>query len=207
MSQESWKYFLNCSYIMAFLLFVPTHYDLEICYFFYFAGAGIFSPLCYTNVNPFIYWIFGVVITRSIPGSGILIEVKYWFYSPYIIIVSLVSSFTIILTAIITNYKARKIKKGKKTKIKILQLLTYIHVFLIFINFSLYPLLPFFGYILWIFALFLFWNGILKFKNANKKKMHNLNVLFSSWLISITLLILMVIIFDILNALYIITQN
>ena len=145
MTQESWKYLINGSYVMLASLFIPIGYSS-------LSVGGYY-------IRHLFIWIFGLFIyVDGMIGTRWFFEIKiitdYW-YSWFYWLLPLISILIILFCSIIIMISARKIKQGKRIKKWIISILILLQTTIILVNLAAYFGLMFFGYLGFIFALIL----------------------------------------------------
>ena len=129
MSQASWKYLINGSYVMMASLFVPIIY--------------IRIPSVYQYFHSFL-WIFGLIV--HVDGA---IDMHWFFqFSGGYWLLPVTTILVIILGSIIIIVLARMVKKGKRVKRWIFTLIVSLEALILLINFGFYEFLRnvFFGF-------------------------------------------------------------
>ncbi|MFW9829836.1 MAG: hypothetical protein ACFFEY_19870 [Candidatus Thorarchaeota archaeon] len=142
MSQASWKYLINGSYVLMASLFLPINYiRILSVYQYYYQYSHSFS------------WIFGLIV-----HVDDAIDMHWFFqFSGGYWLLPVTTILVIILGSIMIIVLARMVRKGKRVKRWIFAFIVSLEALIILINFGFYEFLRnvFFGYLLWIFVLIL----------------------------------------------------
>ncbi|MFX0031660.1 MAG: hypothetical protein ACFE8E_09005 [Candidatus Hodarchaeota archaeon] len=154
MTQESWKYLINGSYVMLASLFLPIGY----------------SSLCCPTTHIFIWVFFWIWVDNTIRVRWffeIQIIPNYW-YSWFYWILPLISILVILVGSISIIISARMIRKGKKASKGIFTLIIFLQFAILLINLIAYFGQVFFGYLSFLFALILLIKGNRMFLTETK---------------------------------------
>jgi hypothetical protein len=158
MTQESWKYLINGSYVMLASLCMPIYYKSLI--------NG------YQEIHTFL-WIFGLMIW--VDGT---IRIRWFFeISGFYWLLPVISLLIIVIGSIIVTILARMIKQGKKVKKWIFTVIIFLQISMIIVNFVFYEFQVFFGYLSFLFGLILLIIGNKKFlKEQSTNSKNNLEL-------------------------------
>ncbi|MFX0031658.1 MAG: hypothetical protein ACFE8E_08995 [Candidatus Hodarchaeota archaeon] len=151
MSQASWKYLINGSYVMMASIFLPiTYHSLRDVYHEFHAFFWIFGLIIHVDGAIDMVWFFKI--------SG-----GYWLLPITTILIIILGSIMIIVLAIM-------VKKGKKVKRWIFTLIVTLEASIILINFGFYEFLrnAFFGYLSFLFGLILLVIGNKKYYKESR---------------------------------------
>ncbi|MFX1498418.1 MAG: hypothetical protein ACFFBH_12900 [Promethearchaeota archaeon] len=142
MTQESWKYLINGSYVMLASLFLPIGY----------------TSLCCPTTHTFI-WMFCTVSVGNTVGITWFLEglPNFWFFWFYWML--LIPFLIIIVSSLIIIKLARMIKQGKIVKKEIFTLIIFFQIVALLINLGAIFGQVFFGYLSFLFALILLIKG------------------------------------------------
>ncbi|MFW9770785.1 MAG: hypothetical protein ACFFFB_16705 [Candidatus Heimdallarchaeota archaeon] len=155
MTQESWKYLINGSYVMLASLLLPIGYNQSVfIYPFPYRQSIFIWMFCWV-------WLDGAI------------RIRWFFWFP-----ALIQALIIIVGAIIIIISARMVKQGKKINKGTFTLVIYLQIATLLINlisnflFSRI-IIPFFGYISFLFGLILLVIGNKKYykESTNSRNM------------------------------------